>query len=152
MYAFGCYKWETFSYSGEAGIARKKKEAEMANILVVDDDTDHREFVVQLLERLGHSVIAAENGQRCLGLLRNHAVDAIITDIFMPGSDGIELITELKKMGSQIPVLGMTGGFKGVIRPYENLFAVLANAKVLHKPFGTKVLETALGEVLVDAA
>ncbi len=131
---------------------RKKKEAEMAKILVVDDDTDHRAFVVQLLERLGHAVIAAENGHRCLSILHDQDVDAIITDIFMPGADGIELVTELKKMGSQIPVLGMTGGYKGVIRPYENLFAVLANAKVLHKPFGTRDLEAALDEVLCDAA
>ena len=110
----------------------------MARILVVDDDTDHRAFVVQLLERLGHS--------------RDQDVDAIITDIFMPGADGIELVTELKKLGSKIPVLGMTGGYKGVIRPYENLFEVLANAKVLHKPFGARDLETALEEVLRDAA
>ena len=120
----------------------------MAKILVVDDDIDHRAFVVQLLERLGHAVIAAENGQRCLGILRDQSVDAIITDIFMPGADGIELVTELKKLGSRIPVLGMTG----VIRPYENLFEVLAKAKVLHKPFGAKDLETALKEVLRDAA
>jgi CheY-like chemotaxis protein len=124
----------------------------MAKILVVDDDIDHRAFVVQLLERLGHVVIAAENGQRCLGILRDQSVDAIITDIFMPGADGIELVTELKKLGSRIPVLGMTGGYKGVIRPYENLFEVLAKAKVLHKPFGAKDLETALKEVLRDAA
>lgn len=133
-------------------MARKKKEAEMAKILVVDDDTDHRAFVVQLLERLGHAVLAAENGQRCLSILRDQSVDAIITDIFMPGADGIELVTELKRLGSRIPVLGMTGGYKGVIRPYENLFEVLAKAKVLHKPFGAKDLETALEEVLRDAA
>ena len=45
----------------------------------------------------------------------------------------------------------MTGGYKGVIRPYENLFEVLANAKVLRKPFGPRDLEAALGEVLAAA-
>lgn len=124
----------------------------MARIIVVDDDTDHRAYVVQLLERLGHSATPAENGQRCLSVLRDQEVDVIITDIFMPGADGIELVTELNKLGSRIPVLGMTGGYKGVIRPYENLFEVLANAKVLHKPFGARDLETALVEVLPDAA
>jgi CheY-like chemotaxis protein len=124
----------------------------MARILVVDDDTDHRAYVVQLVERLGHAATSAENGQRCLTILREQDVDAIITDIFMPGADGIELVTELNKLGSRVPVLGMTGGYKGVIRPYENLFEVLANAKVLHKPFGTRDLESALVEVLADAA
>lgn len=124
----------------------------MARILVVDDDNDHRAYVVQLVERLGHTATSAENGQRCLSVLREHEVDAIITDIFMPGADGIELVTELNKLGSRVPVLGMTGGYKGVIRPYENLFEVLAKAKVLHKPFGARDLETALNEALADAA
>ena len=124
----------------------------MARILVVDDDNDHRAYVVQLVERLGHTAASAENGQRCLNVLREQEVDAIITDIFMPGADGIELVTELNKLGSWVPVLGMTGGYKGVIRPYENLFQVLAKAKVLHKPFGARDLETALNEALADAA
>ena len=124
----------------------------MANILVVDDDNDHRAYVVLLLERLGHSATPAENGQRCLTILREQDVDVIITDIFMPGADGIELVTELNKLGSRIPVLGMTGGDKGVIRPYENLFEVLANAKVLRKPFGARDLESALEEALDHAA
>lgn len=123
----------------------------MATILVVDDDEDHRDYVVMLLERLGHSAHGADNGQSCLKALSEHPVDAIITDIFMPGSDGIELVTQLNKLGSQVPVIGMTGGYKGVIRPYENLFEVLANAKVLRKPFGPKDLETALVEVLAAA-
>lgn len=123
----------------------------MARVLVVDDDDDHLAYVVQLLERLGHEPTPAENGQRCLDILRGQDVDAIITDIFMPGADGIELVTELNKLGVKVPVLGMTGGYKGVIRPYENLFEVLANAKVLHKPFGPRDLDVALTEALADA-
>ncbi|PIW26232.1 MAG: response regulator [Rhodospirillales bacterium CG15_BIG_FIL_POST_REV_8_21_14_020_66_15] len=124
----------------------------MARILVVDDDTDHRAYVVQLLERLGHAATPAENGRSCLNILREKEVDAIITDIFMPGADGIELVTELNRLGLRVPVLGMTGGYKGVIRPYENLFEVLAKAKVLHKPFSARDLESALVEILADAA
>lgn len=123
----------------------------MAKVLVVDDDEDHRAYVVMLAERLGHAVEAADNGQSCLAILKNKTVDVIITDIFMPGADGIELVTQLNKMGSNVPVIGMTGGYKGVIRPYENLFEVLANAKVLRKPFGPRDLEAALGEVLAAA-
>ena len=124
----------------------------MARVLVVDDDDDHLAYVVQLLERLGHEPASAENGQRCLEVLRERDVDATITDIFMPGADGIELVTELNKLGVKVPVLGMTGGYKGVIRPYENLFEVLANAKVLHKPFGPRDLDSALSEALADVA
>ena len=123
----------------------------MATILVVDDDEDHRAYVEMLVERLGHTVHGADNGQSCLKILSDHDIDVIITDIFMPGADGIELVTQLNKLGLRVPVIGMTGGYKGVIRPYENLFEVLANAKVLRKPFATKELETALGEVLAAA-
>lgn len=123
----------------------------MAKVLVVDDDEDHRAYVVMLAERLGHVVKSADNGQTCLAILADNPVDVIVTDIFMPGADGIELVIQLNKLGSNVPVIGMTGGYKGVIRPYENLFEVLANAKVLRKPFGPRDLEAALGEVLAAA-
>lgn len=131
----------------------KKKEGNeaMAIVLVVDDDEDHRAYVEMLVARLGHQVHGADNGDSCLKILEDQQVDAIITDIFMPGADGIELVTQLNKLGLRVPVIGMTGGYKGVIRPYENLFEVLANAKVLRKPFGAKDLEAALVEVLAAA-
>lgn len=120
----------------------------MARILVVDDDADHRAYVTQLVERLGHSAIAAENGRAGLSLLSDTEVDTIITDIFMPEADGIELVKALSDSGSHTPVIGMTGGFRGMTQPYEKLFAFFAGAQVLKKPFGAKDLATALEEAL----
>ena len=81
----------------------------MARILVVDDDNDHRAYVVQLVERLGHTAASAENGQRCLNVLREQEVDAIITDIFMPNIDGLEFLTQLATKGFTFPVIAITG-------------------------------------------
>ena len=64
----------------------------MANVLVVDDEENIRDYIAETMELDGHNVMEAANGLDALELLRRHPVDLMITDIKMPGMDGIELV------------------------------------------------------------
>ena len=67
-------------------------------ILVVDDRWESRSAVLNLLEPLGFETIEAENGQEGIEKARQHAPDAILTDLVMPVLDGFETIRRLRRM------------------------------------------------------
>lgn len=83
----------------------------MIKILVVDDDFLIREFLSDiLLASEKYEVISAENGQAALELYRQNAdVGLILSDINMPVMDGLSLIRELRRDGSEVPVVVITG-------------------------------------------
>ena len=60
----------------------------MARILVVDDNASMREAVCEMLEQVGYVTVGAENGRNVAQIHRNDPVDLIITDLFMPDTDG----------------------------------------------------------------
>jgi CheY-like chemotaxis protein len=65
----------------------------VVNVLVVDDDPEFRQSVAEMLTREGYSVRQARDGRQAIDTyLGNAAVDVVVTDIFMPEMDGIELI------------------------------------------------------------
>lgn len=63
----------------------------MARILVVDDEPDIRDVVGEVLERAGHDVTAAEDGTTAAHLHHKHQFDLIVSDLRMPGLNGIQL-------------------------------------------------------------
>ncbi|MEN8152989.1 MAG: response regulator [Acidobacteriota bacterium] len=82
----------------------------MENILIVDDD---RNFILSLTDGLnaldlGYKIITAGNGREALVKLESEKVDLIITDIRMPEMDGFELLANLSKNHSDIPIIVMT--------------------------------------------
>lgn len=80
----------------------------MASVLIVDDERSMRDFLKILLEKEGHEVIVAENGDKALALMPDHDIDVIVTDIRMPGMSGIELLEEIKEINAQLPVIMIT--------------------------------------------
>jgi DNA-binding NarL/FixJ family response regulator len=66
------------------------------SVLVVEDERDAREMLVRGLERQGHTVVAAADGEEAQALL-GPAYDAIVTDLVMPRRDGLELLRELDR-------------------------------------------------------
>jgi len=60
-------------------------------ILVVDDEADYRFLMRDLFLQEGHEVLLAENGEEGLEKLKNHPIDLIVTDIYMPVMDGFKL-------------------------------------------------------------
>lgn len=63
----------------------------MPTVLIADDEADHRELMTLVLHRLGYDVVTAGNSGTALDLLTAGGIDAVLTDVRMPGVSGIEL-------------------------------------------------------------
>ena len=81
----------------------------MAHVLVVDDERAVRVALDVNLTKAGHTVSLADTGERALEALRTSPVDAILTDLMMPGMGGMELLAEVKRSWPLTQVIMMTG-------------------------------------------
>jgi len=108
----------------------------MEKILVIDDDELSRALYRTILEQKGYEVIEASGGDEGIGLFHSEKPDLVITDIFMVGKDGLEVIEELCERYDGIKIIAITG--EGSTRP--GAFNFLEEAKrcgacaVLPKP------------------
>jgi response regulator RpfG family c-di-GMP phosphodiesterase len=83
--------------------------AKETHILVVDDEPKICEFLGILLGREGYRTASAYSASDALALIERNAYDLVLTDLKMPGMDGFELITRLKKIRPDLPVIMITG-------------------------------------------
>lgn len=82
---------------------------EKPEILVVDDDPLVGEMLVILLEDEGYAVMLAENGREGLAVfLENPGTALVLSDMMMPGMDGLELTREIRKVNGSVPILLLT--------------------------------------------
>ncbi len=82
--------------------------AEKANILIVDDELGPRESLKMVLKPF-YNIFTAENGEKALETIKNHSVDLVTLDLKMPGSEGTEVLREIKKTREDIEVIIITG-------------------------------------------
>lgn len=78
-------------------------------ILLVDDEADLREVLDISLSDTGYEVLTAENGVQALNILNENDIQVVITDIKMPGIDGIELLRKIKNKNPETEVIMLTG-------------------------------------------
>lgn len=104
-----------------------------AQILVVDDEVNLRRVLGAVLERAGYDVLAAGDGNEGLAILTNHHIDVVVTDLRMPGVDGMALLREAQRIDPDIPVILLTaystvdnavealkgGAFDYLTKPFE---------------------------------
>jgi len=82
----------------------------MVTILLIDDEESVRMLCQTALERAGYRVLTAESGQNGLRLLQHQEVDLILVDIFMPETDGLDLIPRLRATRPTSKIIAMSGG------------------------------------------
>ena len=104
----------------------------MAHILLVEDDESLRKFLAQALARAGHDVIDFGDGQDAWLYLKDSVFDLLLTDIVMPGMDGIELAKRAAEMNAAMKIMFITGFAAVALHPASN---APKQAKVLSKPF-----------------
>jgi EAL domain-containing protein (putative c-di-GMP-specific phosphodiesterase class I)/ActR/RegA family two-component response regulator len=80
-----------------------------ASILAVDDDPAMLRLLGSALGRAGYRSLEAQSGAQALELLQSERVDAIITDLAMPGMPGIEFIRRVRERDPELPILVLTG-------------------------------------------
>ncbi len=120
----------------------------MARILVIDDEQVLRRSVVEILEREGHEVLDAADGKVGMQLLREQRPDLVISDLFMPEMDGVELLRQLRRESPELKVVVMSGGaYDGQIQLLD-VATGLGAAAVLRKPFELEELVSVVNEVL----
>lgn len=100
-------------------------------ILCVDDEKDILELFRDQLEESGFNVLEANNGKEAFKIFQGGGVDCILSDIRMPGGDGVELVKNVKGTGSTIPIFLVTG-FSDYTA--DELMGLGINA-VIFKPF-----------------
>jgi len=106
-------------------------------ILVVEDDVEMRRLLEDELRARGYSVLGAAGAGEALALLARSPVDAVVTDLLMPGMKGNELLSRIRAMDTSIPVVIMTA-FGGVESAVE---AMRSGAyHYITKPFRMEVL------------
>ena len=100
----------------------------MARILLAEDDEDMRRFLARALENAGYQVVSFNNGQSAYDRLREEPFPLLLTDIVMPGMDGIEVARLAAARAPDLRIMFITG------------FAAVALSAGSRAPEGAKVL------------
>ncbi len=106
----------------------------MNTILIVDDEKNYPLILSAVLEEENFETLTANGGRKALEILSNSDVDLVLTDMKMPGIDGIELLDHIKTKDPELPVIMMTahgtvdkaveamqkGAYNYILKPFEN--------------------------------
>ena len=109
----------------------------MATILLAEDDESLRRFLAAALERAGHSVTQFGDGAEAYECLRGFKFDLLLSDIVMPGLDGIELAKRAADIDPRLKIMFITGFAAVALHPASE---APRHAKVLSKPFHLREL------------
>jgi CheY-like chemotaxis protein len=82
----------------------------MASVLVIDDDPDVRDSISQVLTRVGFEVMTADNGLTGVEEFFRCPADVVIVDVIMPGSNGVEVIKQIRSAFPGARIIAITGG------------------------------------------
>ncbi|MGB0721802.1 MAG: response regulator [Gammaproteobacteria bacterium] len=117
----------------------------MANILVVDDDRLIRMQLTDVLEEADHQVVEADDGSKVAALLRQGLPHILITDLIMPGQEGIETILQLKKSYPTLPIIAISGNSE-----YLGMAEILGVDIIMTKPIDEQRLLENVDKLLVS--
>src|SRR5712691_8857896 len=102
-------------------------------VLVVDDEPKMQRVLEIMLRKMGHDVLLAADGQEALKLAQSVPIDLVMTDLRMPGMDGLALLTALREQGIDAPIITLTahgtiesavtamksGAYDYILRPFD---------------------------------
>ena len=107
----------------------------MKRLLIVDDDTDHRLILRTIFEREGYECEEAIDGREALKMLNTNQIALVLTDLNMPGMNGLQLIDQMQRLActrntpvilqtsqvrEEIPVTAYTSGARAVLsKPFD---------------------------------
>ena len=112
----------------------------MASISIIDDDNQIRLLIREVLEAMGHEVSEPTTGREALDSLSDRSPSLWVIDILMPEVDGIEIIRNIRRTNTLVPILAISGGFsteKIDVLAYAQQFGA---TQILQKPFDIRTL------------
>lgn len=120
----------------------------MAHILVIDDDVLIRKLIVKTLQRAGYDVAASADGLEASRAHRLEPADLIITDLFMPEKEGMEVIMEIRRDFPGVKIIAISGAGSLGATEYLEVARMLGASRTLAKPFTQDDLLAAVRELL----
>ena len=109
-------------------------------VLVVDDNADVLSSMDLILSGAGHETRTCDDTRRAIELNREEPADVLITDIFMPGVDGLETITEFRSIWPNLKIVAMSGGGNISKRDYLSVALKIGADAMVRKPFEPQAL------------
>lgn len=103
----------------------------MARILVVDDDALDRMILDSLVAQAGHEPVFAEEGEAALALYREEDFDLVVTDLVMPGLNGLRLIRQIREIDPEAAIIAITGSSPEQLTRAEDYGAAVTLVKPL---------------------
>jgi two-component system, chemotaxis family, chemotaxis protein CheY len=117
--------------------------------MIIDDVASIRNIVASILQKFGHRVFHAASGEEALVLAKSRRVHLVITDINMPGMDGITLIQQIRSIEhfANTPIVVLAKGAKD-----ENIEKAKQAGAIdwIAKPFTEDSLNSKINQILVD--
>src|SRR6476620_4917618 len=117
----------------------------MAHLLIVDDDANTLASLARAFRMAGHEATVSDNAGRALELIKTQQFDMVLSDVVMPGKDGISLLEDIRGLGSHVPVVMISGqaNIEMAVRATR-----LGAVDFLEKPLSTDKLLLTVGNVL----
>jgi CheY-like chemotaxis protein len=119
----------------------------VAEIMVIEDDEAVRSIIAGFLTRAGHAVHEAANGAEGIAKFRARQPALVVTDIFMPQTEGLETIRELRRENPELPIIAVSGDVLGD-GFYLKAATALGATAALAKPFDKSDLLTLVDKCL----
>ena len=112
----------------------------MRRVLVVDDNADMRESLRFMLAHAGYDAETARDGQQAMEMHRARPFQVLITDIYMPHTDGLETIQAFRRATPRICIIAMSGGGMIAKGSYLAVASEIGADATLVKPFAFESL------------
>jgi CheY-like chemotaxis protein len=116
----------------------------VANILIVDDEESDRLGLAAILESDGHEVCFAAEGDEALEVYLRRRIHVVVTDMVMPGGDGLRLISALKNVDPRAAIIAISGRSRSQLQASKHFGADI----ILEKPIARDALLDAVAEVM----
>lgn len=116
----------------------------MATLLIIDDEKNMRWLLERTFKSLGHQVITAADGREGLDAVRAGRPDLVLTDLKMPGLDGMAVLQQIKELQPELPVI--------VITAYGSVETAIAAMKLGAVDYITKPFDVEEMKILVEKA
>lgn len=116
----------------------------MLHILLVDDDELLRGALRLMLVNMGHHVTELSDGRETLRLCELEPPDLLVTDLIMPGVDGLETIAALRRAHPDVKIIAMSGGSRFNAHDFLRIAKMMGAHAILEKPFTSEAMATAI--------
>ncbi len=141
---------------------------EKKNILIVDDEENMCRILSELLTRAGYSIYDTGNAKEALKIFKDNEISLVITDLIMPGINGLQLLSMVKEIDPALPVILITaygtvdtaveamkqGAYDYILKPFDNeeILFVIKKAIASNRYRNKKLRSTTLGKLLIGSS